>query len=49
MYCLLSNTPGNDIKKPIEYCTCEEITQELLYHLGMPEEEIEAFVKENTT
>lgn len=48
VYGLLSNTPGNYIKKPIEDCTGEEITQELLYHLGMPEEEIEAFVKENT-
>ncbi len=48
VYGLLSNTPGNYIKKPIEDCTGEEIAQELLYHLGMPEDEIEAFVKENT-
>jgi oleate hydratase len=48
VYGLLSNTPGNYIKKPIEDCTGEEITQELLYHLGMPEEEIDDFVKNNT-
>lgn len=48
VYGLLSNTPGNYIKKPIEKCTGEEITQELLYHLGMPEAEIEEFVKKNT-
>ena len=48
VYGLLSNAPGNFIKKPIEDCTGEEITQELLYHLGMPESEILDFVKENT-
>ncbi len=48
VYGLLSHTPGNYIKKPIEACTGSEITQELLYHLGMPEDEIEQFARENT-
>ena len=48
VYGLLSNTEGNFIKKPIEECTGEEITQELLYHLGMPIDEIADFVHENT-
>lgn len=49
VYGLISNTPGNFVKKPIEDCTGQEITQELLFHLGMPENEIVDFVKENTT
>ncbi|MGJ1090842.1 oleate hydratase [Enterococcus gallinarum] len=40
VYGLLSNTPGNYIKKPIEHCSGQEIVQELLYHLGVPEDEI---------
>ncbi|MDR2976194.1 MAG: oleate hydratase [Streptococcaceae bacterium] len=48
LYALKSNTPGNFIKKPIEKCTGEEITQELLYHLGMPEDQIAAFAHEHT-
>ena len=40
LYGLLSNTVGNYIKKPIEKCTGIEITQEWLYHLGVPDEQI---------
>ncbi|ANF98107.1 oleate hydratase [Paenibacillus bovis] len=40
VYGLLSNIPGNYVQKPIENCTGEEIVQELLYHLGVPEEDI---------
>lgn len=47
VYGLLSNTPGNYIKKPIEECTGEEIAQELLYHLGVSEEEIQRISKES--
>jgi oleate hydratase len=43
VYGLLSNTPGNYIKKPIEQCTGQEIVQELMYHLGVPEDDIQAF------
>ncbi|MDR0300668.1 MAG: oleate hydratase [Streptococcaceae bacterium] len=48
VYGLFSNKLGNYIKKPIEKCTGEEITQELLYHLGVPEEEIATFAHEHT-
>ncbi|GAB2024975.1 oleate hydratase [Lactovum odontotermitis] len=48
VYGLFSDKPGNFVKKPIEQCTGEEITQELLYHLGMPEDEIAAFAHEHT-
>ncbi len=43
VYGLLSNTPGNYIKKPIEECSGKEIVQELMYHLGIPEDDIERF------
>lgn len=46
VYGLLSNTPGNYIKKPIEQCSGQEIVQELLYHLGVPEAEIQRISKE---
>ncbi len=36
-------------KKPIEQCTGQEITQELLYHLGVPEGEIERISEESAT
>lgn len=49
VYGLLSNTPGNYVKKPIEQCTGEEIVQELLYHLGVPELEIENIAENSTT
>lgn len=39
-YALFSNKPGNYIKKPIEECTGSEIAQEVMYHLGVPEDEI---------
>ena len=32
-------------QKPIEQCSGQEIVQELLYHLGVPEAEINAFQK----
>ncbi|MFC0290710.1 oleate hydratase [Bombilactobacillus bombi] len=37
LYGLYSDTEGNYIKKTITECTGEEITQEWLYHLGVPE------------
>lgn len=49
VYGLLSNTPGNYIKKPIEDCSGEEIVQELMYHLGVPEAELLRISKESTT
>ena len=48
VYGLLSNTPGNYIKKPIEQCSGQEIVQELIYHLGVPEAEIQRISKESS-
>ncbi|GAK30352.1 oxidoreductase [Weissella oryzae SG25] len=45
VYGLLSNKPGNYIKKPIEQASGEEIVEELMYHLGMPEAEIHTFAE----
>ena len=39
-YSLFTNVPGDYAKKPMRDCTGEEITQEWLYHLGVPENEI---------
>lgn len=40
VYSLYCDVPGNFIKKPMKDCTGIEITQEWLYHLGVPEAEI---------
>ena len=39
-YGLFGDVPGNYIKKPMRECTGIEITEEWLYHLGVPEDEI---------
>ena len=41
IYGLFSNTPGDYIKKPMRDCTGKEICMEWLYHLGVPEDQIE--------
>lgn len=41
VYGLFSDTPGDYIKKAMRDCTGKEITQEWLYHLGVPIEEID--------
>ena len=41
IYGLFSDKPGNYVKKPMRDCTGKEICMEWLYHLGVPEEEIE--------
>jgi oleate hydratase len=41
VYGLFSEIPGNYIKKPMRECTGVEITQEWLYHMGVPEAEIQ--------
>ena len=41
VYGLFTDTPGDYIKKPMRDCTGKEITKEWLYHIGVPEEEIE--------
>ncbi|MBS7577130.1 MULTISPECIES: oleate hydratase [unclassified Enterococcus] len=45
IYGLLSNQPGNFIKKSITECSGSEIAQEWLYHLGVPVEEIPALAQ----
>ncbi len=41
IYGLFSDRPGNYIKKPMRECTGKEICMEWLYHMGVPENEIE--------
>ncbi|KAJ9142339.1 Oleate hydratase [Pleurostoma richardsiae] len=41
VYGLLVDKPGDYVKKPMQDCTGEEITREWLYHLGVPEAEID--------
>ncbi len=41
IYGLFSDVPGNFIKKPMRECTGVEICEEWLYHLGVPEDQIE--------
>ena len=41
VYGLFSDVPGDFIKKPMKECTGKEICEEWLYHIGVPENEIE--------
>ncbi len=41
VYGLFTDVPGDYIKKPMKDCTGREITEEWLYHLGVPVEQIE--------
>ncbi|TSO25995.1 oleate hydratase [Lactobacillus sp. LL6] len=48
IYALYSDVKGNYIQKKVEDCTGQEICEEMLYHLGVPESEIkEAASEEN--
>ncbi|RDU21965.1 oleate hydratase [Anaerosacchariphilus polymeriproducens] len=40
VYGLYTDVPGDYIKKPMKDCTGIEITQEWLYHMGVPESDI---------
>ena len=40
VYSLFTDVPGNYVKKPMKECTGKEITEEWLYHLGIPVDEI---------
>jgi len=40
VYGLFADTPGDYVKKTMQQCTGEEITQEWLYHIGVPAEQI---------
>ncbi|MEJ6549815.1 oleate hydratase [Corynebacterium sp. USCH3] len=48
IYALYSDVDGDYIKKPIVDCTGEEITQEWLYHLGVPTEQIAEMSKQES-
>ncbi len=41
VYGLFTNVKGNYVKKPMRECTGKEITEEWLYHLGVPKDQIE--------
>ncbi|MBC9004893.1 oleate hydratase [Micromonospora aurantiaca (nom. illeg.)] len=41
VYSLFVDTPGDYVKKPMQECTGQEITQEWLYHLGVPVDQID--------
>ena len=41
VYGLFSDKPGDYVKKPMRECTGKEICMEWLYHIGVPESEIE--------
>lgn len=41
VYALFADTPGDYVNKSMQECTGEEITREWLYHLGVPEAEID--------
>ncbi len=51
VYALNTNKPGNYVKKAMRDCTGEEICREWLYHIGVPQKEIDRLAKEacNTT
>ena len=40
VYGLFTDVPGDYVKKPMKDCTGKEITQEWLYHIGVPVEQI---------
>ncbi|MDD6362933.1 MAG: oleate hydratase [Lachnospiraceae bacterium] len=41
LYGMFSDRPGDYVKKPMRDCTGAEICEEWLYHLGVPEDQIE--------
>ena len=45
IYGLFSDKPGNFVKKPMRECTGKEICMEWLYHIGVPENEIEVLAE----
>ena len=41
VYSLFTDVPGDYVKKPMRECTGKEICMEWLYHLGVPEDQIQ--------
>ncbi|MDN5581122.1 MULTISPECIES: oleate hydratase [unclassified Corynebacterium] len=48
IYALYSDVDGDYVKKPIVECTGEEITQEWLYHLGVPVDQIDELASQTS-
>ena len=46
VYSLFTDVPGDHVKKPMKECTGKEITDEWLYHLGIPVEDIDRLAGE---
>lgn len=47
VYALFTDKPGNFVKKPMRDCTGKEICMEWLYHIGVPENEIEEMAEKS--
>ena len=47
VYGLFPDRPGDYVRKPMAECTGEEICAEWLYHMGVPEERIEALASKH--
>lgn len=47
IYGLFSDVPGDYVKKSMRECTGKEICMEWLYHLGVPEDQIETLAENN--
>ena len=47
VYSLFTDVPGDYIRKPMQECTGTEITEEWLYHMGVPESEIHEMATES--
>ena len=47
VYGLFTDVPGDFVKKPMRECTGREITEEWLYHLGVPVEDIPQLARES--
>ena len=47
VYGLFTDKPGNYVKKPMRECTGKEICMEWLYHMGVPESEIEELAEKH--
>ena len=47
VYGLFTDVPGDFVKKPMRECTGREITEEWLYHLGVPVEDISQLARES--
>ena len=45
VYSLFTDKPGDYVKKPMRECTGKEICMEWLYHMGVPESEIEGLAE----